>query len=69
MSNDDQEFEIDPIYEEWRDHGWKPIPFDIDVYGETAIRVYKNHVEISMNDWNKFKHQIIKLFKGENNAS
>lgn len=37
--------------------------FDVQVYGETVVKEFSNHIRISKTDWNKYKQRIIPVLK------
>jgi UDP-N-acetylglucosamine pyrophosphorylase len=44
--------------------------FSVSVYNDVVVKEFKNHIRISMNDWEKFKQRLIPVLKqGETDAT
>jgi hypothetical protein len=44
--------------------------FGVTVYNDVVVKEFKNHIRISMKDWNNYKQRLIPVLKqGEENAT
>ena len=37
--------------------------FDVNVYGECAVKIYAGHVTLSREDWEKYKQRLIPVLQ------
>lgn len=46
-------------------------PWSVEVYGDTVVKNFSNHIRINKNDWEKIKKSVINVMqnKGEKNAN